>query len=99
MFRALKPRRYNYKPRYFDPEREAIENRKAALGLEAKLTDQEKLRVRINKRWKQKMPSEFGNKYKKLSMIIYLSVILLGIYVIFFTDLIDNMLRAFGVGK
>ncbi len=99
MFRALKPRKYNYKPRYFSPEKEAMERRKAALGVEAKLTDQEELRMRMSARWRQKNPVEFGEKYKRLSFIIYGSIILLGIYVVFFTDLIDNLIKAFGIVK
>lgn len=99
MFRTLKPKQYNYQPRFFNPEKEAMERRKAAMGLEAKLTEQENLRLRMNKRWKHKNQSDFGNTYKRMSVIIYLSVILLGVYVIFFTDLIDNLLKAFGIGK
>ncbi|MBS4059064.1 MAG: hypothetical protein KG029_01570 [Bacteroidetes bacterium] len=99
MFRALKPRQYKYKPRYFNPDKEAMERRKAALGVEAKLTDQEELRMRMSSRWRQKNPVEFGEKYKRLSFIIYGSIILLGIYVVFFTDLIDNLIRAFGIVK
>lgn len=99
MFRTSKPKQYNYKPRYYDPAKEALERKKAILGLETKLTEQEELRSRMSARWRQRNPVEFGEKYKRMSFIVYGSVILFGIYVIFFTELIDNMIRAFGIIK
>jgi hypothetical protein len=99
MFRTLKPRRFSYHPRYFDPEKEAMEKRRAELGIESKLSEQELLRAKMSAKWRQQNPSEFVDRYKRLSMIVYGIVILTGIYVIFFTDLIDNMIRAFGLIK
>ena len=34
-----------------------------------------------------------------MSLIVYGVIILTGLYFIFFTDMIDNFLRAFGVGN
>ncbi len=67
------------------------------MGLDAKLTEQEELRMRMSSRWRKQNPVEFGNRYKKMSFIVYGSVILLGIYVIFFTNFIENLIRAFGL--
>lgn len=97
MFRTNKPRRYNYKPRYYNPEKEELERKKAKMGLDAKLTEQEELRMRMSSRWRQQNPAEFSNRYKKMSFIIYGSVVLLGIYVIFFTKFIENLIKAFGL--
>ncbi len=99
MFRTIKPRRFSYRPRHFDPDKEAMEKRRAELGVESKLSEQELLRAKMSAKWRQQNPSDFADRYKRLSMIIYGIVILVGIYVIFFTDLIDNMIRAFGLIK
>ena len=45
MFHAPKPRKFNYTPRYFDPNQEALEKKKAAMGLDSKLSEQEKRRI------------------------------------------------------
>ena len=41
-FHAPKPRTFNYTPRYYDPAKEALEKKKAAMGLDSKLTEEEK---------------------------------------------------------
>jgi hypothetical protein len=97
LFRTNKPRRFSYRPRYYNPEKEALERRKAEMGLEAELTEQEARRMRMSARWRNQNPANFEDKYKRTSFIIYGSVVLLGIYVIFFTDFIDNLIRAFGL--
>lgn len=99
MFRTIKPRRYNYIPRYYNPEKEALERRKAALGLDSALTDEEKLRTRISTRWRKQEFNDGYSSLRRITFIVYGLVVLLGIYVVFFTDLIDNLIRAFGVGK
>lgn len=98
MFRTASPRRFVYKPRYYNPEKEAIEKRKAELGLDAKLSEEEKLRLRMSSRWRRNDQTS-GLPAMRYTFIIYAIVILGGVYVIFFTDLIDNLIRAFGVGK
>lgn len=98
MFRTSSPRRFVYKPRYYNPEKEAIEKRKAELGLDAKLSEEEKLRLRMSSRWRRSEQTS-GLPAMRYTFIIYAIVILGGVYVVFFTDLIDNLIRAFGVGK
>lgn len=96
MFRTGNPRRFSYKPRYYDPEREALEKRKASMGFEAKLSEEEKLRMRIHSRWR-KSDQGYGLPVMRYIFVLYTLVIIGGIYVVFFTDLIDNLIRAFGV--
>ncbi|HMM10862.1 MAG TPA: hypothetical protein PKE03_02045 [Bacteroidales bacterium] len=97
MFRTAKPRRFAYKPRYYDEAREALEKRKAELGVESHLSDEEKLRLRMSSRWRRDQAT--GLPATRYTFIIYAIVALGGVYIIFFTDFIDNLLRSFGVGK
>jgi hypothetical protein len=99
MFRTAKPKKFNYIPRFYDPDKEALERKKAALGLETQLSEQEKLRMKLNARWRKNNNEDFSNPYRRMSFIVYGVIILTGLYFIFFTDMIDNFLRAFGVGN
>ncbi|KAF0130647.1 MAG: hypothetical protein FD155_1457 [Bacteroidetes bacterium] len=99
MFKTPKPKKFQYIPRFYNPEKEALEHRKAALGLESELSDHEKLRLKLNSTWRKKNSDSFENPYRRMSMIVYAVVIVTGLYFIFFTDMIDTFLRAFGVGK
>ncbi|MBK9290606.1 MAG: hypothetical protein IPM52_03090 [Bacteroidetes bacterium] len=98
MFRTSGPRKFTYIPRYYDPQKEALEKRKAELGLDTQLSEEEKLRLRMSSRWR-KSGQDRSITGPRFTFIIYAIVIVGGIYMIFFTDLIDNLLRAFGVGK
>jgi hypothetical protein len=97
LFRTKKPKKFSYRPRYYNPEKEAMERRKAEMGVENELTENERLRARMTSRWRQKNPQVFGNKYQRMSFIVYGTVILGGIYLIFFTDFIDTILHVFGL--
>ena len=45
------PKKFNYKPRYFDPDMQEWEEKKAAAGLDSKLSHEEQLRIRMRKSW------------------------------------------------
>lgn len=47
MFYKHKPRGFNYVPRYFDPEKEERERRKAELGLDSGMNKNDQLRTRM----------------------------------------------------
>ncbi len=100
IFRTPKPKRFKYKPRYYDEEEERLEQRKAELGLDSKLSHQESLRFQMKRRWRHSS-SEKGSK--NLSSYIYYAfygfVIFGGIYVVFFTDFVNKLVALFGIGK
>jgi hypothetical protein len=97
LFRTNAPKKFSYRPRYYNPEKDAMKRRKAEKGLESELNENETLRARMSARWRHKNPEQFGNKYRPISMIVYATVILGGIYLLFFTDMIYNIIRAFGL--
>lgn len=96
-FRTNTPRKFSYRPRYYNPEKEAMEQRRAEMGLENQLSEGEAIRARMSAKWRHKQPEKFGNRYKKMSIVVYLVVILGGIFLVFFTDFVDNIVRAFGL--
>ena len=49
MFHRPEMPKFNYIPRYYNPEKEALEKKKAAMGLDSELSDSEKLRVKMRK--------------------------------------------------
>lgn len=97
-FKTPKPKSFSYQPRYFDPEKEALEKRRAALGLDNNLTHSEKLRSQMQRRWrKQDDKANSGSGSKMLSYTLYGVIIVGSIYFILFTDIIEKFLKAFGV--
>lgn len=97
-FKTPKPKRFSYKPRYYDPDKEALEKRKAELGIENKLTHKEELKLQMSNRWgKNHATDERSMLSRVINYLIYAVFIGGSIYLILFTNIIENMLKAFGV--
>ena len=99
-FKTPTPKRFKYKPRYYDEEKDRLEQRKAELGLNSELSSKESLRFQIRKRWNnQDNDSNKGGLRKYFYFAFYTFVALGGVYMIFFTDFVDKLVALFGVGK
>lgn len=99
MFHRPEMPKFNYIPRYYDPEKEELEKRKAAMGLDSKLTDSEKLRVKMRKSWGRgiedgrKLKQGYSFKWIRYAIIFGISAFLIA--VIFFTPFLDNFVTMF----
>lgn len=99
-FRTPKPKSFKYTPRYYDQQKEEMEKRKAAMGLDNELTYNEGLRLRMDKRWRKGNVDEGRSTLSKvITYLIYTVFIGGSIYVIMFTDIVEQILGAFGVTK
>ena len=102
-FHTPKPRQFNYIPRYFDPEKEALEKKKAAMGLDSKLSEAEKRRMRIRRGFGY-APEEMEEKrqfgFKGIRNVVFIGSIVLLVYLIFGTPVIENFIEMFlSLGK
>lgn len=104
VFHTPKPRKFNYIPRYFDPEKEAWEKKKASMGLDSKLTDKEKLRIKLRNSYgieameDNKKSKKIG--FKGMRLLVFWGIMGVMIYIIFGTPLIDNFITMFlSLGK
>ena len=73
------PKKFNYKPRYFDPEMQEWEEKKAAAGLDSKLSHEEHLRIKMRKSWSAAKEEE--TKEEQRAKLI--RRIVLGVFVVF----------------
>ena len=99
MFHRPSMPKFNYIPRYYNPEKEELEKRKAALGLDSNLSDSEKLRVQMRQRWgrvtedgREKKPRSAAGTLR-YAVIFGIAAVL--IYFIFFTPLVENFITMF----
>ncbi len=98
LFRTPKPKRFSYTPRYYDPEKERLERRKAELGLRSELSHKESLRLRMDKTWKKYDGGSGKNLVARVIYYTFYAFLIFGsIYVIFFTDFVEKLLMLFGV--
>ncbi len=98
-FRPQKAKKFNYVPRFYDPDKELWEKRKAELGLLDDLDGQNDLRRKIQARWHRKTHETGKDKVRSFSLAIGIATVFISLYLIFFTHLIDNILLAFGLMK
>lgn len=100
MFRTPKPKEFTYKPRYYDEEKEKLEQRKAELGYDSRLSHNEGLRFQMSKRWRNSGKDIEKNSLRKFIYYLFYAVVILGgVYVIFFTGFVNELVALFGVGK
>ncbi len=104
IFKTPKPKKFHIVARYHDPELERLRKRRAEMGYEQAVSHDEELRMKMRRRWQGKEGSDeeqlqsFGFS-RRISFLVYGTLILGGIYLVFFTDFIDKLLFLFGVGK
>ena len=89
------PKKFNYIPRYYDPEKEAWEQKKAEMGLDANLSHEEKFRLQMRKSWGTAKETESKEEQRaKLIRRIALGVfIVLVFYLVFGTSLMTNIVK------
>lgn len=99
IFHTPKPKRFNYIPRFYDPNKEALEKKKAAMGYDSNLSEQEKLRMRMKTRWGYE-PNEEKKEhlkvgFKGMRFVVFFGILAFLIYIIFGTPLVDNFVTMF----
>ena len=100
-FKRPKPKKFTYRPRYWDPEAEEFERRKRMLdgdkgGERGADEIKEDIQQQMDTRWRRRhAPSSDGRSNPWMKLFIYLLIIFLGIYFIFFTGFINNIVRFF----
>lgn len=93
-FKRPKPRPFNYKPIYYDPEKEAADERKKALnGLKGD-DPKERMRAEIRRKWRVQQKSA-KNKHEIFKVFFYIFLAFFSIYLIFFTDFVDKFVSIF----
>lgn len=92
-------REFNYVPRYYDPQKEAWEKKKAARGLDSELSEEEKLRIRLRTKWGRDVDSgDVKNKslgFSKIRTLCIVAFCIFAVYVVFFTPLVENCVEMF----
>lgn len=100
MFHRPEPRRFNYIPRYYNPEKEALERRKAELGLDSNLSEEDKLRLKMRKSWgRTESFDEEGDRrrarYKTIRFVIIFGIAAVLVYFILFTPVVEDFIKMF----
>lgn len=94
-FKRPKPKQFNYKPMYYDPVKEEMEERRKELEGISEGDPRARLKAEMRRKWRNRDDST-PSTYKGISIIIYLLVVILSVYFIFFTDFIQNLISIFG---
>ena len=102
-FHTPKPRTFNYIPRYYNPDQEALEKKKAAMGLDSKLSEREKRRMRIRNAYGYD-PEDYKEKskigFKTVRYVLFFGLMFFFIYVIFETPFVEKFFEMFlSLGK
>ena len=93
-FYKHKPRGFNYIPRYYDPQKEEWERKKAEAGYSSNLSHEEQLRLEMRKKWgvdKDKDdPAE--RRSKMIRTLVIVVVVGVAFYYLFCTPVLTNII-------
>ncbi len=90
-FKSPKPKAFEYKPRYYDPEKEKREQRKKELGLDDTTDHRSFFKGELKRRWSRSEDTE--KKSSRSRTLIYFAILLLAVYYIFFTDFVQKLVN------
>ncbi len=92
-FYKHKPKGFNYIPRYYDPEKEAWERKKAEAGLNTKLSHEEELRLQMRKKWgvEKNADDPRERRYKMIRTLVIVGLVVVAFYYIFCTPMFTNI--------
>ena len=100
IFRTPKPKQFTYRPRYYDEDKERLEQRKAELGYDSTVSHSESVRLRMHRRWKHHDEEVKRNNISRFIYFAFYAFVIIGsVYMIFFTDFVDKLIALFGVGN
>ena len=87
------PRKFNYIPRFYDPEMEARKQKRAEMGLDTELSHEEQLRYEMRRKWGnlKEEESKEEKRNKLIRRIIWGAVIVFIFYFIFCTPVLTNI--------
>jgi len=81
-FKRPQPRQFDYKPRYYDEEKERKEKRRKAIE-EGDTGNPENFKQDMQRRWRR-VDKQNRNKSRGVNLLIYLIVAALLVYFVFF---------------
>ena len=93
-FYRRNPKKFNYKPRYYDPDQEEWERKKAERGIDTNLSHEEQLRLKMRRSWgavKQQETKE-EQRAKLIHRIAWGVLVVFLFYVVFCTPLLQNII-------
>jgi hypothetical protein len=91
-FRTSKPKAFEYKPLYYDAEKEEREQRKKDLGLGDSSDHKSFYRGELQRKWRRGRTDT--KKNSRIRTMIYFAILLFAVYYIFFTDFVQNLVNS-----
>ncbi|MCR4848259.1 MAG: hypothetical protein K5920_05370 [Bacteroidales bacterium] len=94
-FYKHKPRGFNYIPRYYDPQKEEWEKKKAEAGMDSSLSHEEQLRLEMRRKWgtQKDEDNSADRRYKTIRAVIIGAVVLVAFYYIFCTPMFTRIVE------
>lgn len=83
MFSRPKPRQFNYKPVYYNPKEDEIEEKRRVMGLSENMSREDRIRARLRYQWDRKREKAKQRRWQGIRIMIYIAVIAFLIYFIY----------------
>jgi len=95
-FHRPKSKQFDYKPLYYDKEKDEREQRKKELGIIGSNDKTTLFRGDLQRRWKKDRANQ-KSQQSKIRFLIYLLLIIFTVYIFFFTNFVENLVSLFRI--
>ncbi len=95
-FHIPKPKKFDYKPLYYDKEKDEREQRKRELGITDSSNKTSFMRGELQNRWRKDRTTQ-KRQQSKMRFLIYLLILFLTVYLFFFTNFIEKLVYFFRI--
>lgn len=82
-FDLPKPKRFNYKPRYYNAQKDELEQRIKAHELSKEQTEEERLRIKMKNDWERELSKrKVTTKSNRMTLWIMIALVALILYIL-----------------
>ena len=82
VFSLEKPKKFNYKPRFYNAQKDELEQRIKAHKLSKEQTEEERVKIRIRSNWDRQREKQKPKKQSWTRLLVMMALVGLIIYII-----------------
>ena len=82
LLKTEKPKQFEYKPRHYDVEKDALEQRRKEMGLSDQQTHSEQMRARMQHEWNRRKERQHRQRSNAIKLLVFVALTALFMWII-----------------
>ena len=77
LLKTEKPKQFEYKPRYYDEEKDVLEQKRKEMGLSDRQTHSEQMRARMQHEWDRRKERQKRQRNNTIKLLVFVALVVL----------------------